>query len=57
MKIWDKEEIPSGLRDALTVILFKKGDKADCGNRRGISLLSTTGKIIACILFKRHLPL
>ena len=44
------EEIPSDLTDALIVILFKKGDKADCGNYRGISLLIT-------ILFKRFLPL
>lgn len=56
-KIWDLELIPSDLRDALIVILFKKGDKADCGNYRGIFLLSTTGKIIARILFKRLLPL
>lgn len=56
-KIWDLEMIPLDLRDALIVILFKKGDKADCGNYRGISLLSTTGKIIACIILKRLLPL
>ena len=57
MKIWHQEVIPSDLRDALIVILFKKGDKADCGNYRGISLLSTTGKIITRILFMRFLPL
>ena len=50
MKIWDQEVIQSDLRDALIVNLFKKGDKADCGNYRGISLLIT-------ILFKRFLPL
>ena len=47
MTIWDQEVIPSDLRDALIVILFKKGDKADCGNYRGISLLSINGTIIS----------
>ena len=35
-KIWDEEEMPADLRGVLIVILFKKGDKADCGNYRGI---------------------
>lgn len=48
-KIWDKEEIPAELRDALIVTIFKKGDEADCGSYRGISLLSTTGKVLARI--------
>ncbi len=37
LKVWEKEELPSELRDALIVIIFKKGDKAKCGNYRGIS--------------------
>ena len=57
MKIWDQEVIQSDLRDALIVNLFKKGDKADCGNYRGISLLFTNGKIITRIIFKRFLRL
>uniref|UniRef100_UPI00398E8A4E formyl peptide receptor-related sequence 6-like n=1 Tax=Pristiophorus japonicus TaxID=55135 RepID=UPI00398E8A4E len=36
--------MPGDLREAITVTIFKKGDKSDCGNYRGISLLSTTGK-------------
>ena len=31
----------------------KKGDRSDCGNYRGISLLSTAGEILAKILLKR----
>lgn len=57
LKIWHKEELPSELRDALIVVIFKKGDKAVCGNYRGISLLSTTGKVLARILVNRLLPL
>ncbi|XP_060759866.1 uncharacterized protein LOC132870238 [Neoarius graeffei] len=56
-KIWEEEKIPAELRDALIVTIFKKGDKADCGNYRGISLLSTTGKVLARILANRLLPL
>ena len=57
LKVWEEEELPSELRDALIVTIFKKGDKADCGNYRGISLLSTTGKVLARILANRLLPL
>lgn len=39
-KIWDLEMISSDLRNALIVILFKKGDKADCGNYRELQSLS-----------------
>lgn len=55
LKVWEKEELPSELRDALIVTIFKKGDKAECGNYRGISILSTTGK--TCVLANRLLPL
>ncbi len=56
-KIWQQEEIPCDLRDALIVTIFKKGDKSDCGNYRGISLLSIAGKILARILAVRLQPL
>jgi hypothetical protein len=39
-----------------SVPLFKKGDKTDCRNYRGISLLSTTYKIISNILLSRLTP-
>lgn len=57
LKIWEEEKIPAQLRDALIVSIFKKGDKADCRNYRGISLLSTTGKILARVLTNRLVPL
>lgn len=36
LTIWNKEEIPADLRNALIVVIFKKGDRADCGNYQGI---------------------
>ena len=56
-KIWLQEVSPCDLRDALIVTIFKKGDKSDCGNYRGISLLSIAGKILARILATRLQPL
>ena len=52
--IWDQEKMPDDFRDALIVALYKnKGSKADCGNYRGISLLSIAGKIFARIILNR----
>ncbi len=56
-KFWQREEIPCDLRDALIVTIFKKGDKSDCGNYHGISLLSIAGEILARILAVRLQPL
>ena len=42
------------MRDANIITLYKnKGDKGDCNNYRGISLLSITGKTFARIILKR----
>ena len=54
--IWQTEEITSDLQDVDIVKIFKKGDKSECGNYRGISLLATVGKIIARILANRLVP-
>ncbi|KAI4829186.1 hypothetical protein KUCAC02_023246 [Chaenocephalus aceratus] len=56
-KIWEEEEISAQLRDALIVSIFKKGDRADCGNYSGISLLSTIRKALARVLANRLTPL
>lgn len=52
-KIWLEESIPGDLKNAAIVTVFKKGDKSDCDNYRGISLLSIAGKIITRILSNR----
>ena len=54
---WEKGTIPQDFRDALIVSLYKnKGDKSDCSNYRGISLLSIAGKILARVLLDRITP-
>lgn len=55
--IWEQETLPADLKNALIVTVFKKGDKSDCGNYRGISLLSAAGKILTRELLNRLLPI
>ena len=46
----------SQFKDAAIVPIYKKkGDRSDCGNYRGISLLSIAGKILTRLLFSRLL--
>ena len=48
---WEKETLPQDLRDAVIVSLYKNnGEKSDCSNYRGITLLSIAGKILARVL-------
>jgi hypothetical protein len=37
--IWNKEELPHQWRESVVVPVHKKGDKTDCSNYQGISLL------------------
>jgi hypothetical protein len=39
MLIWNKEELPHQSKESIVVPIRKKGDKTDCSNYRGISLL------------------
>ena len=54
--IWNKEELPGDWKESIIVPMHKKGDKTDCNNYRGISLLPTTYKILFNILLSRLIP-
>ena len=51
---WEQGHIPQDMRDANIVTLYKnKGDRSDCNNYRGISLLSIVGKVFAGVTLTR----
>jgi len=45
--IQNNEELPEEWKQWIIVPIYKKGDKTDCNNCRGISLSSTTYKILS----------
>jgi hypothetical protein len=51
--MWNKEELPEAWKEAIIVLIYKKGDKTDFSNNRGISLLPTTYKLLSNILLSR----
>jgi len=56
ISIWNKEKLPEEWKESIIVPIYKKGDKTDCNNYRGISLLPTTYKILSNILLSRLIP-
>ena len=54
---WEEGEVPGDLRGAVIVSLYKnKGEKSDCSNYRGVTLLSIAVKILARVLLNRLIP-
>lgn len=54
IQCWREGTVPHDMRTANIVTMYKnKGDKGDCNNYRGISLLSTTGKAFARVILNR----
>jgi hypothetical protein len=48
--------MPDQWKESIIVPIHKTGDKTDCNNYRGISLLSTSYKIVSNILLSRLSP-
>ncbi|KAK2179515.1 hypothetical protein NP493_484g03033 [Ridgeia piscesae] len=51
--VWEVGYVPQAWKDVSFVTIYKKGDRTDCGNYSGVSLLSIAGKIFARILLNR----
>jgi len=56
ISVWNKEEFRDEWKESIIIPTYKKGDKTDCSNYRGISLLPTTYKILSSILLSRLTP-
>ena len=51
--IWREGKVPQQWKDAVITVLHKKGDKTECGNYRGISLVSHAGKVLLKVVARR----
>ena len=51
--IWRRGKVPQQWKDAVITVLHKKGDKTECGNYRGISLVSHAGKVLLKVVARR----
>ena len=51
--IWREGKVSQQWKDAVTTVLHKKGDKTECGNYHGISLVSHAGKVLLKVVVRR----
>ena len=42
--MWNKEKLPEEWKESVIVLIYEKGDKTDCSDYGGISLLPTMYK-------------
>jgi hypothetical protein len=54
--IWNKKELPDQWKNSIIMPILKTGDKTDCNNYRGISLLSTSYNMLSNILLSLLSP-
>ena len=51
---WQRQTLPQDFKDALIITIHKrKGDRRNCDNHHGLSLLSIAGKVLAEIMLNR----
>ena len=51
--IWREGKVSQQWKDAVITVLHKKGDTTECGNYRGISLVSHAGKVLLKVVARR----
>ena len=51
--IWSKGKVPQHWYDAVITVLYKKDDKTEYGNCRGISLVPHAGKVLHKVVTRR----
>jgi len=56
ISICNKKDLPKEWNDSTIVPIYKRGDRKDCSNYRGISLLPITYKILSNILLSKLTP-
>jgi len=54
--IWNEEELPEEWKESIILPIYKKGNKTDCSNYRGISYVSTMHRILSNILLSWLTP-
>jgi hypothetical protein len=54
--IWNKEELPHKWKESIVIPIHKNGNKTECSNYWGISLLPTSYNILSNILLSRLIP-
>ena len=55
-RVWQEEKMPENWNEAIIIPIYKKGDKTECNNYRGISLLNSVYKIFYKVLLNRLIP-
>ena len=52
-RVWRDGQVPQRWRDAVLKVLYKKKDRTNSGNYRGISLVAHAGKVLFKIVAMR----
>ena len=51
--VWNKEELLEEWKESIILPIYKRDDKTDCSNYKGITLLPTTYKVLSNVLLSR----
>ncbi|XP_055632884.1 uncharacterized protein LOC129773308 [Toxorhynchites rutilus septentrionalis] len=57
IQIWEEEKLPEEWMEGIVCPIYKKGDRFECGNYRGITLTNAAYKVLSQILTRRLSPI